>query len=123
MKILRSIGLVLAGILFLLVLISFFLPGSYHVERSVMVSAKPNIPFGLVSDFRAWDGWSPWNKLDTAMQKEYSPMVGEKGSWFIWKSQVPEAGSGKMTFTDVVPVNGLFLLGLYSNKVVVLCLA
>ncbi len=101
-RILRSFVLVLAGLLFLLVLLSFFLPSSFHVERSVVVDTKPNIPYALISDFRAWDGWSPWNQLDTAMHKEYSSTVGQKGSWFLWSSKVPEAGSGKMTMTDLV---------------------
>ncbi len=101
-KILRSIGFALAGLLFLVVLISFFLPSTAHVERSVVVAAQPSIPYGLVSDFRAWDAWSPWNQLDTAMHKEYSASFGEKGSWFLWSSEVPEAGKGKMVLTDLV---------------------
>jgi effector-binding domain-containing protein len=102
-KILRSIGLLLVGLLFLLVLISFFLPSTYHVQRSTIIATQANIPFGLVSDFKTWNTWSPWHQLDTNMHKEYSNTTGEKGSWFSWSSTVPEAGTGKMTVTEVIP--------------------
>lgn len=101
MKILRLIGVSLAGILFLLVLISFFLPSSFYFERSTVVNTKPHIPYKLVSNFKEWDKWSPWNQLDSNMKKEYSTTSGEKDTWFAWSSENPDAGSGKMTITEL----------------------
>lgn len=97
MKILKTIGLVLAGLLFLIVIISFFLPGSYHVERSIVIKTDVGIPFTLAKDFREWDKWLPWHKLDTAMAKTYSDNQGSEGSWYSWDSENPQAGKGKVT--------------------------
>lgn len=102
MKILRIIGFSIVGLLFLLVVISFFLPSKFYFERSVVVNAKPKVPYGLVSNFKEWDKWSPWNQLDSNMKKDYSATTAELGSWFSWSSEIPEAGSGKMTINELI---------------------
>ncbi|MES2560227.1 MAG: SRPBCC family protein [Bacteroidota bacterium] len=101
MKVLKTIGLVLAGLIFLIVIISFFLPGSYHVERSTVINTDASIPFNMAKDFREWDKWSPWHKIDTTMVKTYSDIQGEVGSWYTWDSKNPDAGKGKITITKL----------------------
>jgi effector-binding domain-containing protein len=101
MKILKTIGLVLAGLLFLIVLVSLFLPSTYHVERSVVINKKADVPFGIVRDFKAWDLWSPWHELDSTMPKTYSETMGEVGSWYQWDSKNPNVGKGKITITAI----------------------
>jgi effector-binding domain-containing protein len=101
MKFLKTAGLVIAGLLFLLVLISFFLPGSYHVERSIVINADASVPFALAKDFKEWDKWSPWHEIDPAMKKTYSEIQGEVGSYYTWDSENPNAGKGKVTITGI----------------------
>lgn len=101
MKILKTIGLVLAGLLFLIVLISVFLPSTYHVERSIVINKKPAVPFGLIKNFKDWNQWSPWHARDTQMQILYSETTGEIGSWYQWESSNPDVGRGKMTITKL----------------------
>jgi effector-binding domain-containing protein len=101
MKILKTIGLVLVGLIFLIVIVSFFLPGSYHVERSIVINADAAVPFNLAKDFKEWDKWSPWHKIDTLMAKTYSETQGETGSWYTWDSKNPDAGKGKITITSI----------------------
>lgn len=101
MKVLKSIGLVIASIVLLVVLISFFLPGKYYVERSIVMQSDIAVPFGLAKDFKAWDQWSPWHEIDTAMQKSYSEVQGEVGSYYTWDSENPDAGKGKVTITNI----------------------
>ncbi|MES2779555.1 MAG: SRPBCC family protein [Bacteroidota bacterium] len=101
MKILKTIGLVLAGLIFLIVIVSFFLPGSYHVERSIIVQTDASVPFNLAKDFREWDKWLPWHKIDTTMAKTYSETSGVEGSWYTWDSKNPEAGKGKVTIVKL----------------------
>lgn len=101
MKILKTIGLVFAGLIFLIVIISFFLPGSYHVERATVINADAAIPYNMAKDFREWDKWSPWHKIDTLMVKNYSEIQGTEGSWYTWDSKNPDAGKGKITITKL----------------------
>lgn len=102
MKTLKTIGLVLAGLLFLIVLVSLFLPKHYHIERSIIIEKNVEVPFNIVKDFKLWDFWSPWHDIDTAMKKTYSETKGEVGSWYSWESQNPDAGKGKITITKLV---------------------
>jgi effector-binding domain-containing protein len=102
MKVLKTIGLAMAGLIFLIVIISFFLPGSYHFERTIIVQTDASLPFTLTKDFREWDKWLPWHKLDTTMAKTYSEEQGVEGSWYTWNSQNPEAGKGKVTILKLV---------------------
>jgi effector-binding domain-containing protein len=101
MKIFKAIGLVLSGLLFIVVLIALFLPGSYHIERSIIIEKDASVPFGMAKDFRSWDKWSPWHEIDTNMQKTYSETTGEVGSWYSWNSENPDAGKGKITITHI----------------------
>jgi effector-binding domain-containing protein len=103
MKTLKAIGLVIAGLLFLVVLISLFLPGKCHVERSIIIEKDIAVPFAIAKDFREWDKWSPWNEKDTKMTKAYSETSGEAGSWYTWKSDNPDVGSGKITILKLEP--------------------
>ena len=50
MRTLKNIGLVLLGIILLLVIISLFLPSKVHVERTAVISGKPEMSFALVND-------------------------------------------------------------------------
>lgn len=101
MKVIKTIGLVIASLLLLAVLISFFLPSGFYVERSIVIQSDVAVPFALAKDFRAWDKWSPWHEIDTAMVKTYSEVQGEVGSYYTWDSQNPDAGKGKVTITNM----------------------
>lgn len=103
MKIIKSLGLVLLGLIFLIVLISFFLPSTYHVQRSTTIQTNASVPYSLVKDYREWDKWSPWHELDTAMKKTYSETSGEEGSWYTWDSENSQAGKGKITLVKLIP--------------------
>ncbi len=103
MKILKTIGLSILGLIFLIVLVSFFLPGTYHVERSIAIQTNASVPYTLAKDFREWDKWSPWHELDTVMKKTYSETSGEVGSWYSWESENPQVGKGKITIVKLTP--------------------
>lgn len=42
--------------------------------------------FALIEDLRAWNAWSPWEKLDPTMKKTYGgPTSGRGPAQFFWK--------------------------------------
>jgi effector-binding domain-containing protein len=102
MKLLKLIGVIVSGLLFLIVLISFFLPEYYHIQRSINIQSDVSVPFKLVKDFKSWDLWSPWHEIDTTMEKTYSELVGVEGAWYSWDSKNPDAGKGKVTITKII---------------------
>src|SRR5256885_16253190 len=46
-------------------------PAAYHVERSALVPAPPDAVYAVISDFHRFAEWSPWEKLDPAMEKTF----------------------------------------------------
>ncbi|MEM9704675.1 MAG: SRPBCC family protein [Pseudomonadota bacterium] len=77
--------------------LGFTLPDRVHVERSVRISAPPETVFALISDFKAWDRWSPWAALDPNAEYSFSgDGVGQKMSW---RSDTREVGDGSQEIT------------------------
>lgn len=77
-------------------------PSSYRVERSAIVVAPPAHVFAEVQDFRKWEAWSPWAKLDPAAKTSFEgPAFGE-GSVFRWSGNA-EVGEGSLTMLESKP--------------------
>lgn len=96
-KILKWLGIVIVSIL----VISFVLPGSYHVEGSRVIKADVPVVFNLVNDLHLWNNWSPWYHLDTTAVMEYYGTGIGKGSGYSWSSNNKNVGKGNMMVTDV----------------------
>src|SRR6188768_836956 len=98
MKILKKIGIVIVALLGLLLVISLFLPGTMHVERSVTINAPARVVFDQVNTVKNWEQWSPWLKMDSTMKRTYFGPASGTGAGYSWTSK--EMQSGTMTFTD-----------------------
>ena len=51
----------------------------FREERSTLIDAAPEAIFPQVDDFRRWVDWSPYEKMDAALQKTYSGAARGKG--------------------------------------------
>lgn len=91
----------LAVLVLLAVLVAFFLPRQYRVERSVVVQAPGEKVFAQIGDLRAWKNWTAWHERDPQMKLSYSDQSAGKGAWSAWESKTE--GNGKMTFTAHEP--------------------
>ncbi|MCX6953407.1 MAG: SRPBCC family protein [Verrucomicrobia bacterium] len=98
MKLLLKILGGLAALLLLLVLVAFFLPRQYRVERTLVIKAAPATVLAQVADLKAWKNWGAWQERDPGMKLSYSvsPASGV-GAWSAWESA--KEGNGKMTIT------------------------
>lgn len=74
----------------------------YRVERSTAIHAPASNVYAVISDFRRFEEWSPWEKNDPAMQKEYGGTPGAEGSTYSWKGN-DKVGEGRMTIVSAVP--------------------
>ena len=70
-------------------------PDRLRVVRSGRVAASPAAVHALIDDFHHWDQWSPWAKLDPAMQKTYSGAPAGPGAVYEWKGN-GKVGQGRM---------------------------
>jgi len=92
------IGLILVG---LIVLIAAR-PAGFRLTRSATVSASPAAVFAEVNDFHRWEHWSPWAKLDPAMQTTLEGPPAGVGAIYSWTGN-SKVGAGRMTLTESRP--------------------
>ncbi len=95
-KILIAIVVLLAGLL----AFAATRPDTYRVERSKVIAAPAEAAYAQIADFRAWERWSPWEKLDPQMQKTHEGTPGTVGASYSWQGN-DDVGKGKMTFTEL----------------------
>lgn len=97
MKILLKILGIFAGVVTLLMGFGFALPGQAHVERDIVISAAAKDIFPYISDFKAWQNWSPWAKMDpNAAFVLTGSGVGQR---MEWDSDNPDVGQGAQEVT------------------------
>jgi uncharacterized protein YndB with AHSA1/START domain len=77
-------------------------PSHFHVERSARIAAPPEVVFAWINDFHRWRSWSPWEKLDPGMKREYSGPAEGKGAAYDWSGN-DDVGVGSMRITDSQP--------------------
>jgi uncharacterized protein YndB with AHSA1/START domain len=67
---------------------------TFRIERSTTISAPAEKIFPLIDDFHSWSSWSPYEKLDPAMQRTYSGEPRGIGAAYAWNRK--KAGAGSM---------------------------
>ena len=99
---LKKIALALAVIVLAFVGYVALQPSDYRVARSATISAPPTDVFAQVNDFRKWEAWSPWAKLDPAMQVAYEGPASGTGAIYRWTGN-DQVGEGSATIIESRP--------------------
>ncbi len=103
MQILKKLLIGLLALVVLLVVVGLLLPGSTHVERSIVISAPQSTVFALVNGFARFNEWSPWAKIDPQTQYTYDGPAQGVGAHQGWQSDHRDVGSGSQTITASEP--------------------
>lgn len=98
MKLLRKLLGGLAVFILLLVIVAFFLPRHYRIERTLSIKAQPGEILPQLADLKAWKNWGAWQERDPGMKLSYSTPSTGVGAWSQWESA--KEGNGKMTITS-----------------------
>lgn len=93
-------GLAVVVVVFLVVVA--MQPAEYQVSRSTTVAASPSAVFPLVNELRAWEKWSPWEKVDPAMKRTFEGPASGVGAVYGWVGN-SDVGEGKMTIVESRP--------------------
>ncbi len=99
MKMLKIIGIAVLVVVGAVLALAAFRPDSFRVQRATSIKAPPEKIAAVLSDFRGWEAWSPWEKLDPAMKRSYSGAPKGKGAVYAWEGN-SEVGQGRMEITD-----------------------
>lgn len=106
MKALKKVLIVVGIVLLALVVLSQFLPSTYHVERSITISAKADAVFPWVNRLQKWPEWSPWTAAkDPSIA--YSYQGPEEGVDAVSRWDSKKWGDGFMKITEADPAKGV----------------
>ncbi|GEP45306.1 SRPBCC family protein [Brevifollis gellanilyticus] len=98
----KKILLTLMAIIGVILIAASFQSDDMNVSRSATINAAPEAVYKVVSDFRQWDAWSPWSKLDPEMKKSIDIKPEGVGSVYKWSGN-SEVGEGSTTLVEAKP--------------------
>lgn len=73
---------------------------TFTVERTRTIRATPDQIRPLLSNFRNWRLWSPWEEVDQDLHRAYSGPHAGIGAHYAWSGN-RKAGAGSMEITDL----------------------
>ena len=80
----------------------------FRVERSIDVNAAPERIFALISDFRRWVSWSPYEVMDPALKRTYGGAPSGTGAVYSWEGN-NKVGVGRMEITNATPSSAIII--------------
>ena len=81
-------------------------PDTFRIERNALIKAPPERVFAYLNDFHQWPGWSPWERLDPAMERAYSGAPRGQGAVYTWNGN-DNVGQGGMEIVESTPPHTL----------------
>ena len=74
-------------------------PDTAHIEKSIVIDAPAASIFPEVSNYRNFNVWSPWAKMDPEAKQTFEGPDGSVGSTMSWNG--PKTGTGSMTIEEI----------------------
>ena len=98
----KIIALVFVVLIVALLVFATTKPDTFRVQRSASIKAPPEKIFPLINDLHRWGAWSPWEKMDPAMKRNFSGAANGKGAVYEWEGN-HNVGKGRMEITETSP--------------------
>lgn len=83
-------------------------PDQFKVERRVTIKAAPEKIFPYLNDLHKFAAWSPFEKLDPAMQRRYNDVAAGPGASYEWEGN-SKAGQGRMEIVESTPASRVLI--------------
>jgi len=93
MQRLKRISIAVAGVLVLVFMVGYLLPGAWHAERSVLIRAPAPAVYAYLNNIKNWREWSVAHQQGPDMPMEYSGPAAGVGATSRWRD---EHGRGVM---------------------------
>lgn len=91
----KKILLGLVAVVAIVLVLALFQPDSFRVERKALIQAPPEKILPLLTDFKRFGEWSPWEHLDPGMKRSFSPNAAGVGATYAWDGN-DKVGAGRM---------------------------
>lgn len=105
MKILKKLVLVIGALMIVFVVLAFFGPKDYKVERKAVIKGDVNTVWSMLTDFEKWHSWTAWAEMDHSAQYKIEGPAATVGSVYSWVGDKDKVGTGSVTTTEVVPMS------------------
>jgi hypothetical protein len=102
---LQTIAIVLAVLIVIVVALLAYAaskPDTVRYVRATRINAPPEKIAALITDFRKWRVWSPWEKKDPNVQRTFSGSENGVGAVYGWEGN-KNVGSGRMEILEASP--------------------
>lgn len=96
----KKILLILAVLIGAVFVIGNVLPQDFRVEREIVINKPRDFVFGQLKMLKNHGQWSPWEKKDPNMRKEYRGKDGTIGFVVAWAGN-KEVGVGEQEITFI----------------------
>jgi hypothetical protein len=90
----------LAALIAVILIAASTKPNTVHYERSTTIHASPEKILPHIIDLRKWMAWSPWEKVDPNLKREYSGAQSGAGARYHWTGTNNKAGEGTMEILE-----------------------
>lgn len=97
---LKTIVIVLVVVLVGFLLVAAAQPDQFHVQRTTAIKAPPEKIFALIKHLPSWQLWSPYEKKDPDMQRQFSGPASGVGAVYAWRGD-SNVGKGDMKIATV----------------------
>ena len=91
-----------AAVIVVFLIVVALQPSDFRIERSATIRAPAPAAFAQVNDFQNWQAWSPWEKVDPALKRQYEGPKGGTGAVYAWPGN-KDVGEGRMTIMESRP--------------------
>jgi hypothetical protein len=84
------------------IVLALMKPNEFRMQREALINAPAEKIFAILNDFKRWGEFSPWDKKDPAMKRNYGDVTAGKGGYYGWEGN-KDVGIGNMTITESTP--------------------
>ncbi len=95
MKTLKVFGIGIGLVVVILILTIAFLSPKSHMERSLVIDSNPSVIYDFVNNYKHYNDWSPWAKIDPNTKYSYTGPDSGPGARMRWSSENEEVGQGE----------------------------
>lgn len=90
---------IIIGLIALIVLLIFILPGKYLVKKSIVVNSDISKCYSMAADLNNYRDWNPWSKMEPDAKKTISGIPKTVGHRYDWEGK--KIGIGSLTVKRV----------------------
>jgi hypothetical protein len=98
------LAILIAIVLLVIVYASTTRPDTFTYVRSTEINAPAEKISPLVSDFKQWRAWSPYEDRDPSLKRTYSGNPSGVGAVYAWEGD-RNVGAGRMEIVESTPRN------------------